>query len=435
MNFETQNIINAAMDLPVIIMMLALFSAGCLVAGKKKHQKLLIGIMAVDIFALASDLTLWLLLGDSENIRAIKIMWTASYILSYILIILFHYYLLAHISDRINLPKWLYFVVIPLALLFSALYLSSFKTGLFFTISETGEFIGGELSNVGRLIRLSVILLDIVITLIYSVMLGVGGTFRFLFYESVPIAAQFIDSKYRLGLVYIFVSVLILIDYISFSVRRDMLYAKQKETMALQEEKLTEQKTKIMISQIQPHFLYNVISSIMSLCKEDSDKAVDALADFAGYLRTNMRSLSLDKPVLFEKELEHIKTYIKLEKIRFLDRLEVEYDIKVSDFYLPSLSLQPIVENAVKHGIGQRPEGGKIVISTELCDKGVLVTVKDNGVGFDTSKPHGEDGTDHVGLENARERISSMCKGILDIQSTKGEGTTVTILLPNYGQM
>lgn len=183
----------------------------------------------------------------------------------------------------------------------------------------------------------------------------------------------------------------------------------------------------IMISQIQPHFLYNSLTSIAMLCEKDPKRAKTATIEFADYLRGNMNSLKDNHPVPFETELKHLKTYLSLEKMRFGDDLNVEYDIQTSDFTIPSLTVQPLVENAVKHGVGMKEDGGTVTISTREYDDRFEVVVSDDGVGFDTTKPNPDTSRSHVGIENIKERISSMCHGEVTIESEVGKGTVSTI--------
>ena len=189
-----------------------------------------------------------------------------------------------------------------------------------------------------------------------------------------------------------------------------------------------ENRISIMLSQIQPHFLYNAISSIRNLCKEDPQSAKDAFDRLTGYLRANLDSLSLNTPIMFEKELEHVKTYLSIEKIRFEDRLTVVYDISATDALIPALTVQPLVENAVKHGITKREEGGTLTIKTEDTDSAFVVTVSDDGVGFEKSKLDNKH--KHVGIDNARSRLATMSGGKLVIYSEPGVGTTAVITIP-----
>lgn len=192
---------------------------------------------------------------------------------------------------------------------------------------------------------------------------------------------------------------------------------------------LSENRIALMLSQIQPHFLYNALSTIRALCHRDPDQAELATIEFTTFLRGNMESLTADKPISFAQELEHTKSYLALEKQRFQDRLNVVYDIQTDLFRLPTLTLQPLVENAVRCGVTQRVEGGTITIATRETPKAFVVTVVDDGVGFLPDKQP-EDDRAHIGISNVRSRLAEMCGGTLDIVSTVNVGTTATITIP-----
>ena len=200
----------------------------------------------------------------------------------------------------------------------------------------------------------------------------------------------------------------------------------EKQAMEL---KLQESKISIMLSQIQPHFLYNTLNSIYQLCETNPMRARFMVNSFAEYLRNNLSSLDDPGLISFETELAHVNTYLDIERMRFEDTLEIEYDIKCIDFSLPVLTVQPIVENAVKHGTSKKRGGGKVIISTDETEKSYIIKVADTGCGFDPSQ-HKDDGKQHVGIENVKQRLSNMCEGTLLIESTIGEGTTVTITIP-----
>ena len=195
------------------------------------------------------------------------------------------------------------------------------------------------------------------------------------------------------------------------------------------ERKLQESQISIMLSQIQPHFLYNTLNSIYQLCETNPMRARSMVNYFAEYLRNNLSSLEEPGLISFETELSHIKTYLDIEKIRFEDTLEIEYDIKTVNFSLPVLTVQPIVENAVKHGTSKKRGGGKVIISAFEDKEDFIIQVSDTGCGFDITKPQ-NDGKRHVGIENVRQRLSNMCSGKLTIESTVGEGTCATIRIP-----
>ena len=218
-------------------------------------------------------------------------------------------------------------------------------------------------------------------------------------------------------------------DYIE---SREMLF-RQKAELAEKENRATELQTALMLSQIQPHFLYNALTAIRNLCKTDPTEAYLALGDFSDYLRTNMKALGGGRMTSFEKELEHIKIYLSLEQMRFGEELKVEYDIRYREFSLPSLTVQPIVENAVRHGAMMNEDGGRITICSLKTEDGAVITVTDNGPGFDPSAPL-SDGKNHFGLKNVRDCLTATGSGELMIDSVPGVGTTVTIRIWEEGK-
>ena len=143
-----------------------------------------------------------------------------------------------------------------------------------------------------------------------------------------------------------------------------------------------------------------------------------------------MDSLKNREPIPFEAELNHVMNYLYLEQQRFGDKLQVIYQIKTEDFLIPPLTLQPLVENAVQHGVLHRKNGGTVVIRTEETDEGALVTIEDNGVGMEKAKEHATLGEhSHIGISNVRSRLEEMVGGRLTLESNS-LGTTATILIP-----
>lgn len=200
------------------------------------------------------------------------------------------------------------------------------------------------------------------------------------------------------------------------------------ESQAL-EKRVLESQTAVMLSQIQPHFLFNILVAIQQLCLKDPEEASRAIAGFAHYLRGNLDSLSGARLIPLERELEHVKAYLTLEEIRN-PALRVRYEIGVSGFSLPPLSVQPLVENAVRHGVARRAGGkGTVTIRTGETDTHWLVTVEDDGPGFRPAQV-AADGKKHVGIENVRARLSALCGGALEIFSAPAEGTLAQIQIP-----
>ena len=190
---------------------------------------------------------------------------------------------------------------------------------------------------------------------------------------------------------------------------------------------MAEQRIQIMMTQIQPHFLYNTLSTIQALCRLDPEKAFDTTEKFGMYLRQNIDSLSQPDLIPIKKELEHTKIYADIEMIRF-ENVRVEYDINDDSFSVPALTVQPIVENAIKHGVRIRDEG-IVRVSTQLKEKYHEIVISDNGKGFDT-KQQSDSETGHIGIKNVEERLRKMCHGTVSVESKPGEGTTVTLRIP-----
>ena len=193
------------------------------------------------------------------------------------------------------------------------------------------------------------------------------------------------------------------------------------------EAELKESRISIMLSQIQPHFIYNTLGTIERMCLKDPQKAFDLVRNFSLYLRGNFSELESVTPIRFEEELKHVEHYVNIEKVRFPD-MSIEYDVEIKEFVLPALSVQPLVENAIKHGLMRLETGGNVLIRTYETPSHFCVEVKDDGVGFDTSLVL--EGKKHIGLRNIRGRLAAMVNGELIIESEVGVGTKAVIMIP-----
>ena len=190
---------------------------------------------------------------------------------------------------------------------------------------------------------------------------------------------------------------------------------------------LTESRMSTMMSQIRPHFIYNTLGSIEQLCSIDPGKAGELVHNFAKYLRGNFGELDNPKPILMSQEMEHVHHYISIENVRFPD-MTFSFEMNSDDFHIPALTIQPIVENAIKHGLMKLQKGGTIRVVSYETDNHYCVSVEDDGVGFDTDVLLDE--RKHVGIRNIRGRLKAMVNGTLEIESTEGVGTKVLITIP-----
>lgn len=202
---------------------------------------------------------------------------------------------------------------------------------------------------------------------------------------------------------------------------------RRTEELAAARVEASESRIQAMVSQIQPHFLFNTLDTIYGLVDEDQNLAKEAIASFSRYLRTNLDSLRHARPVPIEREMEHVRTYLELERMSDEDRLTYELDMQATGFGVPALSVQTLAENAVKHGLGGRERGGHVTVRTREHLGEYIVAVIDDGVGFteeDVAESKG------VGIANTRGRIAAMCGGTLEVTSEPGRGTTAILHVP-----
>ena len=193
------------------------------------------------------------------------------------------------------------------------------------------------------------------------------------------------------------------------------------------EAELKESRVSILLSQIKPHFIYNTLGTIERMCLKDPQKAFDLVRNFSLYLRGNFSELESVTPIRFSEELKHVEHYVNIEKVRFPD-MSIEYQVEATEFVLPALSVQPLVENAIKHGLMRLESGGTVQIRSYETPTHFCVEVKDDGVGFDPSLPI--DNKKHVGLRNIRGRLKAMVNGELILTSSPDTGTTAVIMIP-----
>lgn len=188
-------------------------------------------------------------------------------------------------------------------------------------------------------------------------------------------------------------------------------------------------------NQISPHFLYNTLNVIYFLCGKNPKAAQLAISHFSEYMRANLENLEGVSLIPLDKELETVECFLELEKLRFGNNLEIVYDIDFVDVAVPPMSVQILVENAVKHGIGKKWNGiGRVFIRTRRMAESDLIIVEDNGVGFDVKELDG-DSPLHVGIRNVRERLRRLLGATLLIESEIGKATVATISIPRKARV
>jgi two-component system LytT family sensor kinase len=203
--------------------------------------------------------------------------------------------------------------------------------------------------------------------------------------------------------------------------------------------RLNRAEVRALRAQISPHFVYNALTTIASFIRTDPVRARELLIEFADFTRYSFRTAG--EYTTLQDELTNIERYVRLEKARFGNRLNIKLQIapEVLSVVLPFLALQPLVENAVRHGLGGKPNGGTITITAENAGAECVIIVEDDGIGMDPARLH-EDLDDahqsgaHVGLGNVDDRMRSTFGDDfgLVVDTAPGEGMKITLRVPKF---
>lgn len=242
-----------------------------------------------------------------------------------------------------------------------------------------------------------------------------------LFYALAPLASAIAQVAFYglniMAIVSVMGLVLIFMEMLSHSAT----------ALAQAQSDVAEARVAAMVSQIQPHFLFNALEAIQVLCKRDPARAEEAVLFFSRYLRANLDSLRHAAPVPIERELEHTRTYLELERMADEERVSFVIDAPTTGFLVPALSVQVLAENAVKHGLERTRDGGIVTVTTGEDNDSWWVEINDDGAGFTTTDAFDET---HVGINNTRARIAAMCNGTLEVWSKPAMGTTAIMRIP-----
>ena len=386
-------------------------------ANKRVDEKWLLAFISFTIFHFAVYLTFCVIKIYYTSDPFIIASYTTFYIMNNIEVILLSMYTLYYVVMPQNKKKHVLVISIFLFIVFVVLDIVNLFTGIFF-YSENGEYMRSKtmiLSQGYQFIAFSTVLL---VTFINN-KINMREKIAFATYCILPLISILVQNVLK-GYAIAYATIIISVEILFFFVN-----VQKNIELAEQQEKTKEAQIKIMLSQIQPHFIYNSLSSISTLIDIDPEKAQRSLDDFTEYLRMNLSSITKDKSIPFKEELRHIETYVALEKLRFNDRIHIVYDLGIIDFKVPTLTIQPLVENAIKHGILKKIEGGTVTLTTYETDTCYVVEIKDDGIGFDISEIDFDEG--HFGLKNISYRISKTCVGDLSISSKVNVGTKITV--------
>ena len=441
----TKSAINIAMETTAACF-LALLLVVCLSQKKKDGtMRSLAALVLAEILSLLCQIGQWCVLrqleiGNTAVLPFGKALFAADFGLVCLLSSLLRTYILAHrenLREEAGLSheshrrelKCLFWWWIAV----SAVFASSIWTGVFYVFDEVEYGIFKPLYGLMFAIGLLPAVLNTITTILNRKLFGLKDTCFLLAFTLAPSVGVAFDLRSDLCISYLLSALIIVVIFLGINLRRTEAALKREAELAKSREDMTNMRVNLMMAQIQPHFLYNTLSTISYLCTEDPKEAEKATNEFADYLKSNLRSINSRRPIPFSEELRHVENYLKIEKRRYTDRIRVAYDVSAVDFMIPALALQTMVENAVRYGAEARYEPTTVTVSARETATAFVVTVRDDGVGFDVSRAP-EDDRLHIGIEGTRSRLAAMVGGTLEVESKIGAGTTVTMTIPKESE-
>lgn len=394
---------------------------------RERLEQLYLRLLICNTVLLFCDASAWLFKGrtDTFSFFMVRISNFLVFALGYLMLALFTHYFVSFLRLKDNrITKTPFYVMNGLMLLAFCLVVVSQFNHMYYVIDEYNIYHRQSWFWLSQAFGITGMILNSWLLFHHRKKMNWKEIFTFATYICLPATAMLFQILfYSIAVLYLATTICLLCIYISIQMALSQETAQKKV-------ELEAAKTAIMLSQIQPHFLYNALQGIKEFCDDSNPtQASEALEHFSYYLRGNLDSLVDAGLVPFEKELTHIEDYLYLEKMRFPQKLNIQMELSVTDFRLPPLTVQPLIENAIRHGIVKKKGGGTLTIKTEQTEGAVIITVADDGVGFDTNEKK-EDGRSHIGIENTRSRLEALCGGALVIESKKGVGTTAKIALP-----
>lgn len=397
----------------------------------KRKKKKIISIQILCALLLLSDVFAWIFRGDitSAGYVGVRVSNFIVFLMSDVTLMMFHSYVCCNLfenKEKNSVPGIRVGMVYVLCVIGIVMVIISQFTNLYYYIDADNLYHRNDAYIISVLIPFAGMVIDMWLLLEYRASLTGEMLASMMSYVILPVIATIIQLFcYGVSFINLAIAGSAIIMFIAaMNDQNKAMLAREKETAEL--------KISLLISQIAPHFIYNTLASIRALCAKNPVQAQELIDDFAGFLRGNLNSLNKEK-IPFKQELEYVKHYLSIEKVRFGNRVQAEYDIREENFIIPVLAIQIMVENAVKHGLYPK-EDGEGIVRIEAVKEGenIVVTVKDNGVGFDPEKIREEEEC-HIGIKNTQERIERLCGGTVTINSIIGKGTEVIIEFPIEG--
>ena len=388
------------------------------------YMRNFVWIVCMNLVMLIGECGLWIMKLGFKNVWLTKLFGFFSYGGGTIMALFYLFCILSFVEER-GAPdvsyRSAYLMRIVCGCYLVLVFLSMFN-GMLFQVDAHGNLTDGSYYWIAWLIDPMILLIEILVVVHYRKNLSRLGTIVMLNFGLVSLLTTGLQSIWYPVPELLACTLALLLMFMLF-------YWEMAKNLVENERELMQSQMSLAISQIQPHFLYNTLSTIAELCRKDSAMAEEVTNRFSLYLRGNLEHMGDSFPVEFSKELKHVQTYLWIKKIRFQEELQVVYDIQTEDFIIPALTVQPLVENAVKHGMMGSENVCTITIRTKCVERGYQVIIEDDGCGFDPEQVK-NDGRKHIGIESVRSRLKFMVGGTLTVKSAIGKGTTVIIEIP-----
>lgn len=399
---------------------------------REKRDKLLLCMMLVDSVMMLCDALVWYLRyqPSPERVNLLRQLSLIVDVLSFAVAALYAYFLTACVAMTAAVKKRYARAMLALCILGAVACTACMFGDAYLWFDAAGVMRHGALYPYFVVYSFALLAADAVYPLFFIRSLGVRKAGLLAVYGLIVLAVAPLQMKLESTPVLMAFTLALTLIYAVMHGEMGVRVAEQKEQLLKAQLEAEQVRVRVMLSQIQPHFMFNVLNTIYHLCELDAGRAQQAVGDFSEYLRGNISALRRSEPVPFEVELNNVRSYLDLEKLRFEEELNVVYDIRTTAFLLPVLTLQPIVENAVRHGVCKKTGGGTVEIVVRELDEAFEIAVTDDGVGFDPDALPEDDGREHIGISAARLRLREMCGGTLEIASRPGVGTRAVIRIP-----
>ncbi len=417
----------ATLDVFCIIITILFFSGSMRINVDRFRNDAYYTLLLFNSIYLFSDGMFYILKGDPSQVQSNLIVNEVYSICPMVMLMLFMRFLegwkniqaTGH-TGQDRMTVWVKRLVDAIAVIQIAAVLGNAAGGYMFYIDTQGNYVRGQWYTLLQVI-------PTVLTLLLTVYIvtNIKPLFEKLLliaYPLLPWLCYLISGSYFTPALVSTVTSLSLISiYVHLAIRRERVIKEQQQ-------QIERSRLRIVQMQLNPHFIYNTLASIAGLCETDPAAARDMTYRVSDYMRANFRDGTDQAMITFRDELARLKSYVEIEQIRF-PGVSVEYDVEEDRFMIPAMTLQPLVENAIKYGIRPKDdEKGTIRISTGQTENGWNVVVSDDGMGFDTDElKRDEKGT---GIKNVTTRLKLLCNGELTVSSRKGEGTRCVIFIP-----